>query len=288
MNEDKITPIFVDVDDFCRSVLKNWYKLQKRIHNRKRIRHRQLSESEIITIMLLFHLSHYRNFKQFYLLSIKNNLSEFFPSAMSYPRMVIAMQSLSDLLALYLKNRLSQPTGIAFIDSTSLKVCHNKRILRHRVFKHIAKRGKSSMGWFYGFKLHLVINHQGELLSAMVTSGEVDDRKPVIDLTAHLSGNLYGDKGYLSEILTNTLREKGITLITNVRKNMKNKFISCFDKAVLRKRFIIETVNDVLKNVCQIEHTRHRSIANFMNNLLSGLIAYTFLENKPKCLIHEI
>jgi len=108
------------------------------------------------------------------------------------------------------------------------------------------------------------------------------------DLTSHLSGNLYGDKGYLSEILTNTLREKGITLITHVRKNMKNKFISCFDKAVLRKRFIIETVNDVLKNVCQIEHTRHRSIANFMNNLLSGLIAYTFLENKPKCSIHEI
>ena len=201
--------------------------------------------------------------------------------------MVIAMQCVAPLLCAYFKTRLSKSTGISFIDSTSIKVCHNRRIVRNKVFNRLAKRGKTTMGWFYGFKLHLVIDHKGELLAATLTQGDVDDRKPVPLLTKHLSGTLYGDKGYLSAELANTLLEKGISLITNVRRNMKEKIISAWDKAMLSKRFVIETVNDILKNTCQIEHTRHRCPANFITNLLAGLIAYTFLPHKPKVAIQN-
>ena len=139
------------------------------------------------------------------------------------------------------------------------------------------------MGWFYGFKLHLVVNDQGELLSFALTPGNTDDRNGnlIYKLTKNLYGKLFGDKGYLSKDLTQSLLEKGIQLITTVRKNMKNKLMPLIDKILLRKRCIIETINDQLKNVCQIEHTRHRSPINFLNNLISGLIAYTYLPNKP-------
>jgi hypothetical protein len=131
--------------------------------------------------------------------------------------------------------------------------------------------------WFYGFKLHLIINDQGELLAFYLPPGNVDDRKPVPKL-ADLFGKLFGDRGYVSQELQELLREEGVELITRVKKNMKNRLMSMFDYLMLRKRALIETVNDQLKNICQIEHTRHRSIANFCVNVESSLIAYTFKE----------
>ena len=240
-----------------------------------------------MSIMILFHLSGYRCFKQFYLGYVHLTMTTLFPKLMSYSRMVIAMQYVAPLLCAYFKTRLAKPTGISFIDSTSIKVCHNRRIVRNKVFAGLAKRGKTTMGWFYGFKLHLIINHKGELLAATLTQGDVDDRKPVPLLAKHLYGTIYADKGYLSAKLADTLLEKGISLITNVRRNMKEKIISVWDKAMLSKRFVIETVNDILKNSCQIEHTRHRSSTNFITNLLAGLIAYTFLPHKPKAAIQN-
>lgn len=184
-------------------------------------------------------------------------------------------------LCVYLQQRKGQATGLAFIDATSLAVCHNRRIYSHKVFKKIAKRGKTSMGWFYGFKLHLIINERGELLAFRLTPGNVDDRRPVPELTRGLTGKLFGDKGYLSKRLFQTLFEEGLQLITPIRKNMHNRLLPLFDKLLLRKRALIETVNDQLKNISQIEHTRHRSVANFMVNLVAGLIAYTHQPLKP-------
>ncbi|MBE8416775.1 IS982 family transposase, partial [Leptospira borgpetersenii] len=111
---------------------------------------------------------------------------------------------------------LEKCSGISFIDSTILKVCDNRRIHSHKVFKDIAQRGKSSTGWFYGFKLHLIINDQGELLSFMVTPGNVDDRnlKVIFPLSKNIYGKLFGDRGYISQSLFESLYEKGIQLIT--------------------------------------------------------------------------
>lgn len=184
-------------------------------------------------------------------------------------------------LCAYLVSCYGRCTGISFIDSTPIAVCHNRRIQSHHVFEGIAQRGKSSMGWFFGFKLHLVINDMGELLASALTFGNVDDRTPVPQLTKELFGKLFGDRGYISKALFDELFERGIQLVTKLKSNMKNKIMQISDKLLLRKRAIIESVNDQLKNISQIEHTRHRSPANFLVNLMSGLIAYCHQPQKP-------
>ena len=137
------------------------------------------------------------------------------------------------------------------------------------------------MGWHYGFKLHLIINDRGELLAFKLTPGNTDDRKPVPDLTKDLVGKLFGDRGYISQKLFEELYERGLQLITRYKKKMKQKLVKLIDKILLRKRSLIETVNDQLKNISQIEHSRHRSVWNFLVNLFAGLIAYTYLPKKP-------
>ena len=209
------------------------------------------------------------------------------PELVSYNRFVELMGSALLPLCCYLQTRKGNVTGISFVDSTPIVVCHNRRINSHKTFKKLAKRGKNSMGWFYGFKLHLIINEHGDLLAFKVTPGNVDDRAPVPSMVKGLSGKLFGDKGYISQELFDKLMEQDVQLITKIRKNMKNKLMPLVDKILLRKRALIETVNDQLKNISQIEHTRHRSIVNFMVNLIAGLIAYTWQPKKPSLGIKE-
>src|SRR5437868_10593219 len=166
-------------------------------------------------------------------------------------------------------------SGISFIDSAKIGVCHNRRIWSHKVFKALAKRGKTSVDWFYGFKLHLVVNECGELLAVKITAGNVDDPNPVLELARAVSGKLFGDRGYISQKLFEQLWEQGVQLITKLRKNMKNRLLPLFDKLLLRKRSICETINDQLKNISQIEHSRHRSVFNFFVNLIAGLVWLT-------------
>lgn len=137
------------------------------------------------------------------------------------------------------------------------------------------------MGWFFGFKLHLVINECGELLAVQLTPGNTDDRRPVTEMAKRLFGKLFGDKGYISSDLFDQLWNGGLQLVTHIRHNMKNALMPLIDKILLRKRSLIETVNDQLKNISQVEHTRHRSPVNFMVNLIAGLIAYTHQPKKP-------
>jgi hypothetical protein len=179
--------------------------------------------------------------------------------------------------------RLVKSDEITFIDSTKIAVCKNKRISRNRTFKDIAKIGKSTMGWFFGFKLHLAINETGELVGANLSQGNVDDRNlEIIDFVLeNVTGKLFADKGYISQKLFNHLYKKGISLVTNVRKNMKNRLMPLMDKLLLRKRSVIETVNDQLKNMCDVEHSRHRSPTNFFANLVAGLIRYSYFDKKP-------
>ena len=179
--------------------------------------------------------------------------------------------------------QLGNSTGISFVDSTPIRVCKNKRIFNHKVFKGLAQRGKSTMGYFFGFKLHIVVNDKGELLSFMITPGNVDDRQPLKDKSflENVYGKLFADKGYVGKQLFEMLFINGIQLVTGIKRNMKNSIMSMSDKILLRKRSIIETINDVLKNTCNVEHSRHRSFANFVTNLISGLLAYSFLPSKP-------
>ena len=171
--------------------------------------------------------------------------------------------------------------GISIVDATSLAVCDNRRLTRHRVFKGYAARGKTCMGWFYGFKLHAIINSRGELIRLKLTPGSGDDRKPLLTLCHGLFGYLFADKGYLGQRLTNALAEQDIQLITTLRKNMKPVPRTDFEQALLRRRCLLETVFNELKNLCQIEHTRHRSIGNFLVNLMAGIVAYCLSDTKP-------
>jgi hypothetical protein len=179
--------------------------------------------------------------------------------------------------------RTGSCTGISFIDSTKIAVCNNKRIKRNKVFSDCAKIGKSSMGWFYGFKLHLVVNDMGEILNFAISPANVDDRdlRVINPMCREIFGKLYGDKGYISAALTEMLFNDGLHLITGIKNNMKNQLMSMSDKIMLRKRSVIETINDELKNSCQVEHSRHRSPVNFLINMLAALSAYSFFEKSP-------
>jgi hypothetical protein len=175
--------------------------------------------SEIMTILILFQQSHYRTFKAYYTEYVQRHLHNEFPTLMSYSRFVELMPTVLVPLVAYLHTQLGQCTGISFIDSTPLAVCHNARIHQHRVFDGRAARGKTSVGWFYGFKLHLVVNDQGEILAFCLTPGNVDDRHLVPKLATGLVGKLFGDKGYLSQPLAQQLLvTQGLQLITNCAK----------------------------------------------------------------------
>lgn len=273
--EIDITTLFCFIDDFCKEIDKNESKQTK-----TRIPGIQISE--IILIILLFNHSMIKNFKHFYLtyLPIIGKYFKFLPSYTRFielkPR---ALEYLIIILQYYCS--LSKKKGNFYIDSTSLKVCSNKRTYSHKVFSEVAKLGKSSMGWFFGLKLHLIIDENGNIANFVFTPGNVDDRTPVEDLTRHLRGLIFGDKGYISEDVFSKLFERGLKLVTGIKKNMKNKLMTVDEKIRLRKRSIIESVFNVLKNYFDLENSRHRSVENAMVHSLSILISYGMHGGKP-------
>ena len=241
--------------------------------------------------MILFHASGYRCLKHYYLRYVSVNLRHLFPKLVSYNRFVELEKNVALPLAIFIKKvLLGKCTGISIVDSTPLRVCRNQRIQMHRVFKGIAARGKCSMGWFFGFKLHLICNEKGELLNFIFTPGDIDDRRPLEykPFIRFIYGKLVGDKGYISQNLFERLFVDGIQLITKLKSNMKGALMSVSDRLLLRKRALIETINDELKNIAQIEHSRHRSFDNFLVNLLSGIAAYCFFPKKPAINLQKV
>ena len=277
----KITEIFCIVDEFCKEYDQ---VVDKHLLGNPAKRPLVMSKSEIITIMTTFQLSGFRTFKHFYLYYLQKHMQKEFPKTVSYNRFTELMQQNLMPLTLFLKTCcLGKCTGISFIDSTPIRVCKNKRINQNKVFKGIATTGKSTMGWFYGFKLHIIINDKGEILTFTITQANTDDRTPLKTerFLDKIFGKLFADKGYIGKELAQLLFVDGVQIITQVKNNMKNCLMTMSDKILLRKRSVIETVNDELKNICQVEHSRHRSFGNFLTNLISGLIAYSFLPKKP-------
>ncbi len=277
---DRLT-IFCEIDDFCQEFEPKFNRRLIADGTRQRIKPGKMSRAEVMTILVLFHRSGFRDLKTFYTEMVCKYWHEDFRNLLSYNRFVELQKDSLILLGGFMQTRLGACSGVSFVDASKLPVCNNLRIKQNKVFEAVAKRGKTSTGWFYGFKIHLIVSDTGEILAWQMTLGNVDDRKPVPNMTKCLWGKLFGDKGYISQKLSELLGEENVQLITKVKKNMKNKFISVFEKLMLRKRAIIETIYDQLKNISQIEHTRHRSVWNFYTNVVAGLIAYTYQEKKP-------
>lgn len=278
---NKITDIFCVIDEFCQNSKQN---TENFILGKKSKRPPRMSDSEVICILILFHLGGFRCLKHFYLFYVQQHMQSEFPATVSYSRFVELSQKVVLPMTIFLKTCcLGKCSGISFVDSTPIRVCNNKRIKRNKVFKGIAEVGKSTMGWFYGFKLHIVINDRGEILNFAITQANVDDREPLKNesFLKAIFGKLFADKGYISKKLTDILFVSGIHLVTSIRNNMKNSLMTMSDKILFRKRSVIETVNDELKNICQVEHSRHRSFTNFIANMVAGLIAYSFFPKKP-------
>lgn len=280
--------LFCHVDDFCQDFARQ-HTTQPVLNAPKntRVRNLQMQPSEIMTLLILFHQQRYRDFKTFYTHHVKTHLHSEFPTAPSYNRFIEWIPRSLIPLTAYLFTQLGACSGISFVDSTALKVCHNRRIRQHRVFKNLAARGKTSVDWFFGFKLHLLFNDQGEIVWLQLTPGNVDDRQGLLGMIQNpfstVFGKIFADLGYLSQALLERLvREHGICLYTKLKRNMHtNKPMLAEDALFLRRRCIVETIIDQLKDISQIEHSRHRSPLNFVVNLVSGLIAYCHQPKKP-------
>ena len=238
----KVTELFCIIDEFCKhfDAENAGNLLEDNSGTKRRRRQASLSDSEIMTILLCFHFGTFRNFKHYYLFFIKGTMKSYFPKAVSYNRFVELESRVFFQLMFFLNlGAFGRCTGITFVDSTMIPVCHNLRRYANKVFKVLAKR---------------------------------------------LYGKLFADKGYISQKLFDFLFEDGIQLVTGLRVDLKNKLMPFYDRMMLRKRYIIETINDMLKNTAQIVHSRHRSVSNFIMNFISALGAYCFFDNKPKAL----
>ena len=282
----KVVEVFCFIDDFCQEVAHYFssHPLPKGLYDKHPAgRKPSLSESEVLTILTLYHLSGFKCFEYYYQRLVLGELRSFFPRAVSYTQFLsLARQScFHAFLLAQCRCSLSARTGHYYVDSKKLPVCDNLRIHSHQVFEGIASRGKGSTGWFFGLKLHLVINQHGQLARLLITPANVADNNHRVlgYLFEGLKGKCYGDKGYLSSLMEELL-EQGLHLVTRVRKNMKNMLLTLSDKINLMKRGGIEAVNDILMTVCDIDHSRHRNPLNALVHILSGLTAYTFLDHQ--------
>ena len=285
LNSNKLIEIFIEVDDFLVGIVE-FLEAQSLPdpNGTTRKRARRMSESEMMTIIIYYHFSGFKCFKWYYNLVVKKIFADYFPQSFSYNRFIQLMAELNLYLLFFMTAcRLSVTTEGNYIDSKKLVVCHNRRIKDHKVHKEFAKRGKSSTGWFFGFKLHLIINHLGQIVEFAFTSGNIaDNNHDLLERFAEkVKGFLFGDRGYLSKIAA-SLKMKGLNLIPRLRKNMKQKQqLSPAQKYYVKHRGLIETVFDLMKFKLDIEHSRNRSTKNYFANVIAALIAYTFLDNTP-------
>lgn len=277
IKEHQLVSIFCEIDDFCKELEKNISESPLIGQNKgKRGPACCLSISEIMSIQILFQMVGYRNFKTFYTGFMQTYWKQYFPNLPSYQRFVEIMNRALFALTIFTQSKSGKKTGIYYIDGSCLPVCHLKRSKRNRVFKEIAQYGRTSVGWFFGLKVHLVINNLGELMAFKITRGSVSDSSVAGSLLSSFEGLAFGDKGYIGKKLFDELFKNGLKLITRKRKNMKEKLsLSEYEKQLLNQRNLIETVFDCLKHKYHIWHTRHRSIINAMTNLIAALAAYT-------------
>ena len=279
-----LTTIFYHIDNFCKQYAKQFPATLSDLTAKKRKREYGLSLSEVISITIYFHFSGYKTFKDYFLKS-EDELRKAFPRLVSYSRIVELKQMITMPLMIFAQlSNNGACTGITFFDSYPLPVCHIKREHSNKTFKGIATKGKSSMGWFYGFKVHVAINHKGEVIHFHITKGNVvDNNEKVIEkITTSITGKGFGDKGYiLKPSLFQKLYSSGLEMVTKVRKNMKQKLMPIFNKIMLQKRGLVESVGDIIKIDLSGQHTRHRSVLAFFVHIFSSFAAYGLRPRKP-------
>ena len=276
IQERQLVSIFCEIDDFCKELDKNMSQLQLTGPSKgRRGPACCLSISEIMTVQILFQMVGYRNFKTFYTSFLQIYWKQYFPRLPSYQRFVELTHRALYPLTLFAQLKSGKKTGIYYIDGSCLPVCHLKRSKRNKVFREIAQYGRTSVGWFFCLKIHLVINNLGEMIAFKITRGNVHDGAAAKSLLLSLEGLAFGDKGYIGKKLFDELLKNGLKLITRKRKNMKEKLlVNDYEKQLLNQRNSIETVFDCLKHKYHVWHTRHRSIINAMTNLIAALAAY--------------
>ena len=277
MDAHQLTDIFCQIDDFCNTLdaYTQDYMLTGPMKG-KRGPSCGLAVSEIMTILLMFQSSRMRDFKNFYTGLLSLYYKGHFPQLPCYGRFIQLMQRAIFPLCIFTQLRAGKQTGIYYIDSSCLPVCHIRRSSRHKTFDVVAEYGHTSVGWFFGLKLHLVINNRGQLIAFKITRGSRHDSKEAVPMLKKLKGLAFGDKGYLGKKIFQELISGGLKLITRSRKNMKNKpVISSYERRLLNKRGMVETVIGHLKHCFQVWHTRHRSIMNALTHLVSALAAYS-------------
>ena len=286
-NETLLIRLFIDLDDFCNQ-FKAWQQASRKQNPEWTCR---LSCSEVMTLIVFYQQSGYKCFQYYYQEMVYKNMLDYFPELVTYKRFLSVIPCCLDQLYMFAQWQATQSkkTGIYYVDSKRLPVCHNRRIHNHKVFQSIASRGKSSTGWFYGLKLHLVINNYGEIISFLFASANLSDNNhQVLEyLFQGLKGNCYGDKGYLSKLFEQ-FYQQGLKLVTKLKKNMKSKLMPLQEKYQLMKRGIIESVNDILMTVQDLEHTRHRSPVNALAHMTAALIAYNYRSEKPTVFFPEV
>ena len=277
--------LYCGINDFCKA-FEPWYEKQLlREGAIKRKRACQLTLSEMLTILIAYHSSGLVCFKYFYLNLLRNH-KDLFPDLVHYARFVKLMKRTFPALVCLFKSLEGEITEYLFIDSTPMAVCHNLREKRHKVFKGLATKGRTSTGWFFGLKLHMIFNTKGEIVRLCITPGNTNDRSPVPNMVKDLRAKLIGDKGYLSQKLFDELFEQGITLITKIKKNMKNRLMDMTDKIMLMKRYFIETIFSSIKSLNTFVHHRHRSSSNAFVHLFAALIHYQIRTDKPS--LHQL
>jgi hypothetical protein len=272
------TAIYCFVDDFIKSLSNNFPAINSSIA--KPGISNYLSTSEVLTILLGYYDSCYDCFKHYYQEAIMHDHQEDF-KLVSYQHFTKLIGRNMPYLVVLLHHLLKECTGLSFVDATSIVVCQNYRIYSHKVFQGIAARGKTTKGWFFGFKLHLIIDTDGNLVKLSFSSGNKDDRKGLESMISGIFGKVFGDRGYISQELFTDLYSQGIQLITRVKKNMKNMLMPIMDKIMLLKRALIESVIGKLKFLNKLEHSRHRSVTNAFSHMISCLINYQLQDHKP-------
>jgi len=279
MNIDYDT-LYCQINDFCKG-FEPWYRKQLLSDGTiRRNRPCRLSLSEMVTILIAYHSSGMSCFKYFYLDLLEHH-RDLFPDLVHYDRFIKLMKRTFPALICLFKSLEGEVTEYLFIDSTPMAVCHNLREKRHKVFKGLAAKGKTSTGWFFGLKLHMIFNTKGEIVRLSITKGNVNDRSPVADMVKGIMAKLIGDKGYLSKKLFEQLFQGGVTLITKIKRNMKNILMETADKLMLMKRFFVETIFSSMKSLNTLIHHRHRSSFNAFVHLFSGFIHYQMRTDKP-------
>lgn len=276
----KYTTIFSLVDDFCKAY-EDWVKHKLLSSGKQRNRAGKLSLSEEISIIIFYHFSEFKHLKAFYRHFVTDG--KWFKNPPCYDRFIQIIPSLFLPIVIMMHYLSGRKTGIYYVDSTHFSVCKNIRISSHKTFKGLASRGHSSIDWFYGFKLHMIINDKSEIVAIKITKGNTDDRKAFEEMAIrqNLKGKCYADKGYLSKDLFMRLFHKGLILITGIKRNMKNYLIPILDKLYHRKRFIIETIFGYIKEHFNVRPNKHRSPTNFFVSLFAALIAFQIKPTKP-------